>query len=429
MSTPASANGDGERVTGPESDSDGTGDGDGSPSTVRQWGVLLAAWLLAVGGSAYLIAPASVLPPMMAGLAVGPTAVGWILSVSYAGEAVVGLPAGFVMDRFDNRHVTGLAALALLVAGVWGFSAGSGGDYLGLLASRFLGGMGFAVLWIASMDVAGRTFGDAKRGTAVGAYTTAGPAGLAVGLVTGPLVAGLWGWAAVFVAYGGVMVVALALFWLLSRAVTVELAVATPPSGAEFGRVLCHRNLWRVAAMAFAAYSLLLFFTGWMPTYLAATYDLSLAASGLSVALFPAVGVLSRAGGGLVSDRLLGRRRRPVALVTFVAATPLVVAVALVRSPWAALLFLALAGFFVQVGVGLFFTYGSEFVPANVGGAALAFLNTTGILGSFTAPIVTGALIEWSGSYLPAFAYAAVLAAFGVGVALSTPEPGPRGTR
>jgi len=87
-----------------------------------------------------------------------------------------------------------------------------------------------------------------------------------------------------------------------------------------------------VGAAAFVVYSLYLFLNSWLPTYLAEEFALPVDASGLLAAVFPAMGIVSRAGGGVVSDRLFGHRRLPVLKWSFVVTTPLLVLLALSTS-------------------------------------------------------------------------------------------------
>ncbi|WP_254544739.1 MFS transporter [Halomarina pelagica] len=387
-------------------------------------GLLLGAWLLAVCGSAYLIAPAGILPVLTAELAIGAAAASWIVSVPYAAEAVVGLPAGRVLDRFDAGRVVTAAVVGLLVAIVWGWFAGGEGDYASFLASRFLGGMAFAALWIASIDLVGRSVDPRNEATALGFYTTSGPVGLALGLALAPVVASRVGWLATFPVQGCLLTLSFVAFALVG-------GTADPPSndarsGPTVGAladVLGNRRVWSVAAMAFVAYSLLLLFSGWMPSYLATTSDLSLEEGGLLVALVPALGVLSRSGGGLVSDRLMERRRRPIARASFLVVAPATAALLAVNDAVLIVILLVLVGFFVQFGIGVFFSYARDLVPDAVGGTTVAFVSTVGILGSFTAPIVAGTLIEDTGAFDAVFGYAALLAVVGLAFAWIAPEP------
>lgn len=87
---------------------------------------------------------------------------------------------------------------------------------------------------------------------------------------------------------------------------------ALPSVRQGFSAVLRNRNVVLGAGVAFVAYSLSLLLNSWLPTYLLEEFALSPSTSGLFAAVFPAMGVVSRAGGGLISDRLFGHQRLPV---------------------------------------------------------------------------------------------------------------------
>jgi NNP family nitrate/nitrite transporter-like MFS transporter len=169
-------------------------------------------------------------------------------------------------------------------------------------------------------------------------------------------------------------------------------------------------------------------FNSWMPTYLSRRFGVSLVESGLVVALFPAMGVLSRPAGGWASDGPFDRRRRPVFAVAFGGAV--VLAAALWATATVALLVvgLALAGLFIQFPIGVLYQYVQEFVDADVAGTAISLVSVTGWLGSFVGPVALGGLIDVSGEVTVAFAFAAALGLAGLVTTGMTGESAERPT-
>jgi len=143
--------------------------------------------------------------------------------------------------------------------------------------------------------------------------------------------------------------------------------------------------------------------------------------SGLLTALFPAVGVVSRTGGGLVSDRLFAGKRRPVALLAFVIAAPAVVGFVVVTRVGVAVALLVVAGFAVQLAIGLLYTYIVEVVAPAVRTTAVSMLTSVGLLGAFLAPIAGGEIIGRAG-YRPAFLLAGGVAVAGIALAWYAPN-------
>ena len=179
--------------------------------------------------------------------------------------------------------------------------------------------------------------------------------------------------------------------------------------------------MWLLSALCFLGFSLYLFLNSWLPSYLAEGLGLSLAASGLLTALFPAVGIVARTSCGLVSDRLFGGRRRPVVVGAFLVATPGVAAFAFATTVPAIIALLVVVGFAVQTTLGLLFTYVAEVVDPAVRSTAVALLTSMGLLGAFVAPLGAGVLIENAG-YGPAFLVGGAVAAVGILVAWWAPE-------
>jgi predicted MFS family arabinose efflux permease len=380
-------------------------------------------FLLAASAAAYEIVPASVTPVLMDRLAIGPTAAGWIVSVMLGTAVLASVPVGIGLDRTDLRRAIAVATLALIVSGLWGWRAAAAGNYPSLIASRIVGALGYTVVWNAAANIVGRSFPAGSRATAIGTFTAGGTAGFALGQLGGPPVADAFGWASIFAVFGGLSAVGFAVFWVASAFVTPADGDPDRPSLDEFAAVLTSRRVWHVCLIGLVAYALFLFFLGWMPTYLAETQGLSLARSGLLVAVFAGVGIVSRTGGGVLSDRLFDARRRPVALLAFVATTPLVVGMVLVDDVVVLFGLLLFAGFFIQLAIGLAYTYVRELVEPNVAATAIATLTSVSLFGGFAAPIVAGKLIEIDG-FLAAFSLAGVTAALGVALAWFAPEPG-----
>lgn len=387
-------------------------------------GALVAGLFLAsAGGTMYLIIPASVLPVVMEQLGIGPTAASWIVSVMFGVQVLVSVPAGIGIDRFSNRRVVVLSTVGLATAGVWGRQAALRGDYWLLMASRVLGGATIAVVWNVSVNVIRRVVVEHLQATVLGVFTASAPTGFVLAHLFGPSMAEQFSWAAVFAVPALLMVVGLIVFAGGSYGRDISGAVTETPRVTDFGRVLTDRRVWSISVLSFLAYSVYVFVNSWVPTYLTQELGLSLGLSGYLVALFPAIGILSRSGGGIIADQLFNSRHRPIFFASFLVSAPMVAVIGTVRGVAFVFLALVVAGFFVQLGIGLFYAHVGELVEPNVAATAIAVLTGLGFLGSFSAPVIAGALIEATGSYVPAFGYAIGMALLGIVLAWRLDEP------
>jgi predicted MFS family arabinose efflux permease len=383
------------------------------------WGLVAGVSLISTGLAAYEIVPASVTPIIRNSLQISPTATGFLVGIMFGTAVIASLPAGAVLDRTNTRTAMAIAVLTLFVAGIWGWTAGRSGDYRAVIASRAVGGVAYVVVWNAGIDIVSRSVEESRRATAVGVFTASGPIGFALGQGTGPLIAAWFGWPAIFVAFNGLAFVGLLLFWPTSRGLGCS---SSAPSLAEFSDVLRNRNVWLVGGLGFLGYSLYLFVNSWGSSYLTEVVGLSLGVSGLLVALFPAVGILARMSSGALSDQLFDGRRQPVVLGSFFIAAPLVIGFTYLQSIAVLVAMLLVAGFAIQLVLGLSFTYVRELVDPRVAATAVAFQTSVGLAGAFLAPIVGGAVVDAAG-FDAAFLVAGGCAAVGIVLAWKAPEP------
>lgn len=395
----------------------------GTAAAVATWAPVGGLFLLSSAAAAYEIAPASVTVSVMADLAIGEATAGWLVSIMFLVAVVASVPVGVGLDRTDVPRAVTLAAFALLLAGAAGWVAAAAGNFTALLGTRVLGGLAYVTIWNAGADLAGRVGPPESRATAVGVFTASAPAGFALGQFGSPLLAGVAGWPIIFPAYGGAAVVGLAVYrWGAGR--DADDTDRATPSRAAFLRVFRSRAVWAVCSMGMVAMALYLFLNTWLPTFLVRRLSVTEATAGLLAALFPAVGIVSRTGGGVLSDRVFGGRRRPVALLSFGAAAPVVTAIMVVNSVGMAVGLVLAAGAVIQLAIGLLFSYVREVVPEAVAATAVSLLTSVGLFGAFVAPIAAGQLVEATGTFRAAFLAAGGLAVVGVVLALLTPEPG-----
>lgn len=391
-------------------------------STHGQWGCLLGGWILSFFANAALLFPASILPQMMASLTVGPATVVWVISAAYASYAASNVVIGLIIDWTSDVIVATGATFLLVGAGIWGWAAARRGDFASLLLSRVVVGVVIGAIWTTGANLVGRTFAEDQQGISLGLFTASAPAGLAAGQFFGPIFANRWGWPADFAIFSLLTLPGLVTFVVGYRRTDFRGERGPTPKFNEFVTALTRRSVVYGCVMGFLAYSLFLFFNSWMPTYLSERFGLAVSTSGILSALFPAMGIVSRAGGGIVSDKFLKGRRLPVIRTSFAVSMPVVILVGMIDVIPLLILLLLVAGFAIQLSIGIFYTYVREAVAENVTGTALALLTSASLTGAFFAPVITGMLIESTGSFNAAFGYAIALAVAGVALAWRAPE-------
>lgn len=140
----------------------------------------------------------------------------------------------------------------------------------------------------------------------------------------------------------------------------------------------------------------------WIPTYLISVKGYSIANMGL-VAAAPWVGaVIGNLFGGMMTDRLLDKRRKPAMLISAFSTT--IMMVVLINSPADPLLYgflLLLTGVLLNIGYSTYMVYPMGMTSKKVYPMACAMVNTLGQLGGACAPLIAGLLLDnYSWSYV-----------------------------
>lgn len=135
------------------------------------------------------------LPSIQTELGFGPAAVTWVVNAYVLAFAGLLLLSGRAADLFGRRHLfTTGASLFTLGTLLAALATGPGM----LIGGRIVQGIGAAALSPAAMSLLIATFPADQRARAMGAWGAASTLGGATGVVTGGLLAGSFGWRAVF---------------------------------------------------------------------------------------------------------------------------------------------------------------------------------------------------------------------------------------
>jgi sugar phosphate permease len=133
----------------------------------------------------------------------------------------------------------------------------------------------------------------------------------------------------------------------------------------------------------------------WIPTYLLSVKKFSVMNMGL-VAAAPWVGaVIGNLLGGLVSDRLLGKRRKPGMMISALATAGMMYA--LINSPADPLgygLLLFATGVLLSFGYSAYMAYPMSVADKKIFPIASSVVNTGGQIGGAIAPLATGMLLD-----------------------------------
>ena len=121
-----------------------------------------------------------------------------------------------------------------------------------------------------------------------------------------------------------------------------------------------------------------------------------------------AAGFLGVVAAGWIADRT--GKRKAVLLTVLLGDALCMVLTATASNAITAVIFLTATGFFLPSIHGPFWSLAMELLPSRIMGYSSGFLNTGGQIAGIAAPIVIGALIQWTGHYDAGFVFMAISA-------------------
>jgi MFS family permease len=365
-----------------------------------------------------------------------PVQMGYLFSSFLWTYVICLLPVGIMLDRFSPRNINSIGitlwSLAMLAtAGIWSFGT--------LLITRLIMGAGEATSIPSCGRIVREWMPAQERGVSSVVFSAGSFLGPALGAVIVASITAAWGWRTAFVilaALGAVWLVCNLLWfdrpervkWLSKdeRAkILNERSGGSPDAVGVQGRpgvifeLLRSPSQWgAMIAQASGIYTLYLLLF-WLPSYLQETKHLTIMKTGFYTAIPWAVAVPVSIVIGLISDRLLrkdtllaGGRRAIVIACLLLAAVVVFVPFTDDTTLIITLFALSLSGINAVISLNLALVTDLVHRASDVG-KALSLTILSGNLFGLLAPIITGYVIAWSGSYNWAFGIAGVLLLIG----------------
>ncbi|MHB1132813.1 MAG: MFS transporter [Chloroflexota bacterium] len=366
----------------------------------RQARELVAAfslgWVVILAGLG-LLSP--LLPLVRAEFGLSGTAAGlltWAFSLPYL---LMQIPAGVLSDRFGaKRLLVGmllLSGLGMAALGLWSYSL------LALVIFAVVHRLGSGVYYPTSFGLLSAVVPATARATASSFLIM----GMALGATLGtalavPLYQLAGNWRFPWLVFGLLTLLLAALHQLATRPVRLPEKAA----GGGAARVLRDRSLAALFAINFCSAYAFTVLTTWGPSFLVSERGLALAEAGFYIALLNLVGFPASLLSGLLSDRV---GRRGITVLLFIAAAGSLVAVGILRQPallLGAVVLYGLSGKWSSDGVlaGWMADHvASKF--ARFANTVFGIGNTARLSGTILAPLVSGALLDTTGSLVAGF--------------------------
>jgi len=319
--------------------------------------------------------------------------------------AVLQIPAGFVVDRYGVKfpYFLGFAIWCLASA-----STALTHSIPQLILVQVLLGAGQAVVAPASYRWIRYHFVEKERGLAVALYMTGTKIGPAIGTPLAAWLIGMYDWRVMFVliGLGGMIWLAPWLLLVKNDDRQIERAAVKRDGTApiSFGRIMASPVIWGTITASFCYMYFVYFCMTWMPAYFMERRHLSLGKMGLFVFFsFGGMAIVATLA-GWAADRLIGRGHNPVtvrkcfAIAGFsIACTELIGARA--SSLETALLFAVVSLSGLGLATANYWALTQTLIPGAAIGRISGIQNCACSLAGIVAPILTGWLLQKTGSY------------------------------
>lgn len=339
---------------------------------------------------------------------------GLMNSAFFWSYALLQVPAGWLVDRFGVKYpYAGSFVLWSVVSACTGLAR----TINQLFFARLLLGMGEATVAPASLRWIRMNVEEQQRGLAMGIYMAGTKIGPAIGAPIATLLVTAYGWRAMFYLTGLVSLVWLVPWLLLvpsdQRSPRQSSAAAVPH--VPFSQVFRGTAIWGILIGTFCYSCYLFFCVTWLPAYFKEQRNLPLNLMGLYTMFSFSGMAVTTILSGWAADRLVVKTGDPVRIrKLFTIAGMLLAATevfgAWTTSPGTALFFsiFSLAG--LGVATANYWALTQTVVPGTAIGRIGGLQNMASNLAGVAAPILTGWLIDRSGSFeAPMLAIAVLL--------------------
>lgn len=368
-------------------------------------------------------------PKMIQELGLSAADIGLMGSVFSWTYAVMQLPAGRLVDKFGSRRVYALSLA------IWSLATAAMAICYRLpqfLVARVALGIGEAPCFPTSAKVTASWFPRKDRGLATGIWDSSSKWGPALApLVLVPIAVAL-GWRSLFWLTGGAGLVVAVSFYLFyrdprhsKRLSTEELELITAEETEEeqqsdipWRSLFTKRTMWGMMLGFFCTIWIWNIFLTFLPLYLLNTQNIKFAQLGLYASIPWVGGIIGDIGGGAVSNWLISKRqadplvvRRRLIAICAVLAGISVVLVPLAKDLAVTIALLTLALCFISAITGSAWALPGDVAPKRLVGSVGSIQNFGGYFGGAFSPLVTGLIVDRTGSYALAFYSGGIIAA------------------
>ncbi|WP_149733867.1 MFS transporter [Propionispora hippei] len=349
-----------------------------------------------------------------------PLQMGVLMSAFLWPYALANLPAGWLVDRIGPKKMfAGASALWSVVTILTAFTNSYSLFYL----LRVMLGISESPFFPAAVKAIDRWFSKDDRGTPLAIINTGSQIanGIAPPLLTALMLAYSWKLMFIIIGVAGLVIMAL---WCFSyrdpkNGEVASIQEAENQVAAEhkvgWGDLFKYKSTWYMIIGNFGLVYTMWTFLTWLPGYLVVGRGLSILKTGWVAAIPFLVGIIGVPLGGIISDYFIRKGYQPIqARKVPLVSGAIVAALAVIPVPYVqdinvCIALLSLAYFASSVPTGVIWTLATDVAPKNMVASLGSIQNFGGFIGAAIAPIVTGAIVQMTGSFEYVFLIGSVL--------------------
>ncbi len=356
---------------------------------------------------------------------------GTILSAFFVGYLFTQLPGGLIADRFGGKGILGFAVLwwsALTFITPFARTVPL------MIAARIGLGIGEGVTPPALYSMTARWIPAGERSRVIAFNLTGVYLGLMIAFPVAVWLMTTWGWPWVFYTFGllGIVWAVLWYFLVTSRPedhptispaelvyIQQDRPQADPVETVPWRLFFSSSAFWALLVGQFCALWTWYMFLTWMPIYLVNVWGFSLQEMGLYLMLPYLVMLIIANTAGWIADGLIHRGVSPTVVrksfqgLSFAGSALCLLLLSATTSQWLALLYITLGLGAVALSAAGFLVNHLDIGP-RYAGVLMGIANTVGTIPGILAPIVTGFIIQATGSWDLVFQLAAGISGVGL---------------
>jgi MFS family permease len=371
---------------------------------------------------------ATAAPLMQKELGLSAGQIGLLISAFYFTYVPSQLLTGWLAHRLDAYRTL---ALGLAVWSLATFATGLVGGFAGLIALRLMLGLGESAAFPCSSRILARHLPTGRLGAANGLIGVGLALGPAVGTWTGGNLMAVSGWRPTFLVFGALSALWLLPWWRATRhLVRAERADPEPPAP-TYLQIIKRRDAWGAMLGQFCTNYSFYFVLSWLPLYLVRARGLSMTQMAEIGGVVYGVYALSSLVSGWLGDQWMRAggsanlvRKSAIIAGSIIQGATLIGAAFGDTTVAVACLIVASVGSGIVTNV--IYSIGQTLAGPRAAGKWMAVQNGFANLAGIVGPIITGVIVDRTGSYTWAFISAGavgLLAVIGWGVIVRKVAP------